>query len=377
MAAPFERAEQLILAQRHETQNGVVHRQFAMAAQAGGDALAVVAEGLPQATCHRAQRSGSTERETAGHQVDADPGRRARRHAGGQADAHLAQSLGIEQVVIPTPVGERQFVGAGVVGAEAVEPEQGIDAGLLALAHRIAQARDGGGQRGVGGVADPVAARCQLEQQFGNQAPRRQTAFVGLVCAGVHQPLQRRAMAVHQRCQGLEQLALAFERRRHGVEADHRMQVQPRQRGAPVVHARVGRGHEVEHRQQRTRATRQQLEFIAVLGQHRVARIHHVQRRVAGEHLSQHLGLLLETPLRIGRGEEALDARRPVETLAGRHQGIDELEQRDRVFHARRVEQFDRRPAVGHQAQALDVARRACGVRHLAEGHVARQRAQQ
>jgi len=184
-------------------------------------------------------------------------------------------------------------------------------------------------------------------------------------------------VGVDQRGQGVEQLALAVQRRRHRVEAHHGMQAEAGERGAPVVHARHRRGDEVEHRQKRPRAGGEQFELVAVLGQHRVARIDHVQRGVARQHLAQHLGLLLEAAGGLVAGEEARHPLGAVDALAGRDQSVDELEQRDRILHARGVEEFHRRHAVGHQAQALDVAGGAGRIRHLAEADVARQRAQQ
>ena len=149
MAAPVERDQQPALTQRDDAQDGVVHGEFAVAAQLGGEALAVMAEGLPQAAGDGAERGGGAQGEAAGHQVDADPRGRARGRAGAEAHAHLAQGLGVEEVVVPAPVGERQVGHARVVGAEAVQAQQRVHAGLLAAAHVRAQALDRDLQRGV------------------------------------------------------------------------------------------------------------------------------------------------------------------------------------------------------------------------------------
>ena len=58
MAAPVQRDQQAALAQRDDAQDGVVHGELAVAAQLGGEALAVVAEGLPQAAGDGTERGG-------------------------------------------------------------------------------------------------------------------------------------------------------------------------------------------------------------------------------------------------------------------------------------------------------------------------------
>ena len=122
---------------------------------------------------------------------------------------------------------------------------------------------------------------------------------------------------------------------------------------------------------------RQDVEFVAVLAQHRVARVDDVERRVAVQHLGQHARFLFVAAVSFRRVQEAAHARRSVQPFAGRLQPLQVFQQRDAVFHAGRVEPFQRVAALDAQARAFDVARGAGAVGDFAEARVARQRAQQ
>ena len=121
----------------------------------------------------------------------------------------------------------------------------------------------------------------------------------------------------------------------------------------------------------------EQFELVTVLGQHRIADVDHIQRSIAGQHLAQDLGLLLEAQAGLGGGEKARDALGAIDPGRGRRQRIHPFEQRDRILHAGGVPQLDPRTIARHQAQALDMAGGAGLVGDLAEADLARQGAQQ
>ncbi|KAG1200834.1 hypothetical protein G6F35_012342 [Rhizopus arrhizus] len=155
------------------------------------------------------------------------------------------------------------------------------------------------------------------------------------------------------------------------------MQAQPGHRAAPLVGTVGGRVHEVQHGQQGPAAGGQDGEFVAVLAQHRIARVNHVERGVGVQRLGQDAGLLFVAAVRFGRVEEAADARRAVQPFFGAIQPLQVLQQGDAVFHPGRVEPFEHGAAFQAQPRAFDVARGAGAVGHLAERGVAREGAQE
>ena len=74
------------------------------------------------------------------------------------------------------------------------------------------------------------------------------------------------------------------------------MQAAPRQHVIPRLG--IALGSKVEHRHHRFGAPRQHRQFVFVLRQHRLARIDDIHADIAGQYLSQHLGLLAELVLR-------------------------------------------------------------------------------
>ncbi|GAB1382547.1 hypothetical protein MASR1M50_08660 [Burkholderiales bacterium] len=170
------------------------------------------------------------------------------------------------------------------------------------------------------------------------------------------------------------ELLLGADEGRHHVEFGARVQVAFLQRPVPVVAPAGAVAHEVEHRQDGPRAAGQDLDFGAVLGQHRLARVDH-QHGAVGliQQRAQHLGFLLEAGPRLGPGQEgthALGAR--IARLARQ-----KLQQGHRILQPRRVDKAHHQPAVQSQLDGLGVARGAGAVRHLPEVDAPRERAQQ
>jgi len=203
-----------------------------------------------------------------------------------------------------------------------------------------------------------MPARQCLALTAGNQRLQRVAVFVE----------QHRQLAVEHR------LGLAFGS--DGIEFHHGVQTQPAEHGAPGPRLSRRRCNEVEHRQQRDAAKRENFQLVAVFIEHRVAGIDDVQRGIAGAKLTQHLGLLLEAPSGLGAGKEAGNPRRAVQTLVA-GQRIQTLEQSDRVFQARRVVKLDERATVDQQAHALDMTGGAGTGRYFAESGIAAERAHQ
>ncbi|MNS93216.1 hypothetical protein D3C72_1273740 [compost metagenome] len=176
----------------------------------------------------------------------------------------------------------------------------------------IAQLLGRSGQRLVIVGAGEVQRR-NVDKQIGQQFVSGGAAFAALCGQAVGQACQCVGVAVQQHAQLGIELLFAIQRRRHGVEFHHRMQAQPRHGAAPFVGAVRGRVHEIQHGQQGAAAGGKNGEFVAMLAQHGVARVDHVQRRVALQHFCQHAGFLFEAAMRFGRVQKAADARGAVQ----------------------------------------------------------------
>ncbi|MNL19067.1 hypothetical protein D3C87_1402470 [compost metagenome] len=76
---------------------------------------------------------------------------------------------------------------------------------------------------------------------------------------------------------------LAIFRRRDTVETHQGMQAQPRQRFPPCRFAVVGAADEIQHRQQGFAATGQHFQLVAILGQHRLPGVDHIEPGIRGQ----------------------------------------------------------------------------------------------
>ncbi len=183
-------------------------------------------------------------------------------------------------------------------------------------------------------------------------------------------------MAIEQDGQPVVELLFAIQRWCDRIEFQQRMQAQARHRIAPLHRSARRRMHEVQNRQQRLAARGQQRQFVAMLAQHRIARIDDVQGGVARQHFFQYAGFLFEAAPRFGRIQEQPYALRAIQAAVSA-QVLDVLQQRDAVFHAGRIEPGQHGPAFQPQARALHLPRRAGAVGDAAEAGVPRQGAQQ
>ena len=194
----------------------------------------------------------------------------------------MLEGFRVEQVVAPAPVQQRQGAGFGVVRAKGIQAQQGVNAALFALAHRLAQGLNGG-VFNAWLAADPLSTCSAVDQQFGDQLPAAVQAGLGLSLVAGDQALQLWARLLQQQGQALVQAAFAIQRRRDGVEGDQRMQAEARQGAAPGVFLWLAGTAEIEHRQQRFAAAGQHGQFVAVFGQHRLAGVDQVEPGIAGQ----------------------------------------------------------------------------------------------
>ncbi|MNZ76858.1 hypothetical protein D3C78_953800 [compost metagenome] len=216
---------------------------------------------------------------------------------------------------------------------------------MLALTHGFAQFADGLlFLFGLAGHAAPAGRA--VDQQFGDQACRTVPADFTLCLLVGDQTLKLAASVFQQQGQAFIQPALAIFGRCHTVEAHQRMQAQAGQRFAPVRLAVIGAADEVQHRQQRFAAAGQHLQFVTVLGQHRLAGIDHIQPGIGGQQLAQDLGFLFKALPRLAALQEPRQPRRAVEAFAGALQLLQVVEQGDGVFQPRCVIQFEQGFAV-------------------------------
>lgn len=201
------------------------------------------------------------------------------------------------------------------------------------MANRIAQLRNGAlFQRRLGG--DAAAAGGAVDQQFGDQSVACLTTGLALRFVILDQALQLGTRTLQQQGQAFVQASFAIFRWRHAVEGHQGMQAEASQGFAPFTFAMAGAGDEIEHRQQRPAAHGQHRQFVAVLGQHRLTHINHIQAGVGGHELAQHLGFLLVTLARFAAFEKAGQACRAVQALAGAVEALQVVEQGDGVFQA-------------------------------------------
>ena len=205
----------------------------------------------------------------------------------------------------------------GVVATEGIELEQCFDAALLALTHLMTQGFDGLGFGGRFGL-DAASAGGAVEQQLGDQALGTLLACLALGLLVVDQALQGGAGVLEQQGQALEQAPFAILGRRHAVEAHQGVQAKTGEGFAPLRLAMLLAGDEVEHGQQGLAATGQDFQLIAVLGQHRLAGIDHIEPGIARQQLAQDLGFLFETLARLAALEKPLQPCRAVRRSPGR-----------------------------------------------------------
>lgn len=192
----------------------------------------------------------------------------------------------------------------------------------------------------------------------------------------VDQPLQRRAGVFQQQRQAFVQTALTILWRGHAVEPYQCVKPKPGKGFTPFRLAVLAAGDEVEHRQQRLAAVGQHFQFVAVLGQHRLARIDHIQAGMTGQQLAQYLGLLLEALARFAALQKTLQPGRAVQALAWALQAFKVVEQGDGIFQAGRVVQLQQRFTVHRQPCTFHMASSAGAVGHFAKTDVAGQGAQ-
>jgi hypothetical protein len=191
---------------------------------------------------------------------------------------------------------------------------------------------------------DSVTRSAPSEQHVGDQP---QPGLVPLGTFALEEGghlLQRGLPLRQQRLQAGVELRLCAVEGRHRVEARLRVQREVGQQCAPLRFARQRVAHEVQHRQHRLAAGREDLHLAAELGDHRLAAIDDEQCGVDVQQRAQHLRLLLEILARGAGLEKGADA------LRRRHVGAQRAErgeQAGRVFQARRVEEAQRaRPSM-------------------------------
>ena len=244
------------------------------------------------------------------------------------------------------------------------------------MANRIAQLRNGAlFQHRLGG--DAAAAGGAVDQQFGDQPVAGLSTGLALCFVILDQALQLGARTLQQQGQAFVQASFTIFRWRHAVERHQGVQAEASQGFAPFTFAVAGAGDKVEHRQQRAATHGQHRQFVAVLGQHRLTHVDHIQAGVGGQQLTQYLGLLFVALARLAAFEKTRQARRAVQAFTGAVEALQVVEQGNGVFQAGGVVQLQQRLAVYRQARTFDMARGACARRDFAELHVAGQGAQQ
>ena len=143
MPAGIEGVQQLPLAQGQQAQHAVVHGQFTLALEFAQQAAAIAACGLQRTAGNGAGQCGRTQGQATDHQVHTGPGRRACSNPATNPHTQLLEGLGVEQVIAPTSVEQRQITGRRIAGTKAIQFEHGFNAALLTLADRFTQLLDG------------------------------------------------------------------------------------------------------------------------------------------------------------------------------------------------------------------------------------------
>ncbi|MNF69264.1 hypothetical protein D3C84_511390 [compost metagenome] len=139
----------------------------------------------------------------------------------------------------------------------------------------------------------------------------------------------------------------------------------------------VGAADKIQHRQQGFAATGQHFQLVAILGQHRLPGVDHIEPGIRCQQLAQHLGFLFEALSGFAALQKTRQPRRAVEPFAGTFQAFEVVEQGDGVFQAGGVVEIEQGLAVHRQPCALDMPRGAGTMGHFTEADVAGQGAQQ
>ena len=192
MPACVQRMQQLALTQGQQAQYAVVHGQFALALEFAQQAAAIAARRLQRAPGDSPGQCCCAQGQAADHQVHTRTGSGAGGDSAAHAHPQLFEGFGVEQVVAPASVQQRQVAGRRVLGAKTVQLEQRLDAALFTLANRFAQLIDGLLLDGFfAGHATP--ARGAVNQQFRDQAQGAVFACFALGLLISDQALQRAA----------------------------------------------------------------------------------------------------------------------------------------------------------------------------------------
>ena len=210
----------------------------------------------------------------------------------------------------------------------------------------------------------------RVHQKLRHQHIRLPLQLLPFLLPKRHERRQCRRLA-EQRGQLLPQHHFARKIKRHGIETAADMQAAARQKRLPFVH--VLPVDKIKHRHHRLRAPRQHRQFIFVFGQHVFTRVHHIQSRIAGQHLPQHFRLLRPFVLR-GRAVQKL--LQPLNALLlWRSVFLQPIQHAARIFQARRIVQIQPCFHAVAQSSLRDMARGRRRIFHFAEAAVAQQRA--
>ncbi len=151
------------------------------------------------------------------------------------------------------------------------------------------------------------------------------------------------------------------------------MKPKPGEGFTPLRFAMLGAGDKVEHRQKWLATAGQHVEFVTVLGQHRLAGVYDIEPGVACQQLAQHLGLLLEALARLAALQKPFQPRRAIQALARAFEAFEVVEQGDGIFQARCVVELQQRLPVHGQASPFHMACGAGAMRDLPETDVTRE----
>jgi hypothetical protein len=117
---------------------------------------------------------------------------------------------------------------------------------------------------------------------------------------------------------------------------------------------------EIQHRDDGLGASPENDQLIAMLAQHAIASINHVERAVAVEDLRDRLRFLRKAPIGrrgLGASKKAADKVHAIDSPIA-CKAVEMVEQRDRILQAGCVVELNKRPTLNHKGHALNAASR-------------------
>ncbi len=324
-----------------EVQRAVVGAKLRLAAHAPQPSSTVVPRGFKERADASTGCGGRAKCHPANHRVDRQPSHRADRSAASARRSELSEGDGVEEIESIAAVDAGEIVADSIGAAKSMHIQELLGTAPLTRTERRSQRFDASAYGILVLRIDVQDARGSVQKQFdddrGGGVQHAITLPREAADAGVKSCLMFRS----ERAKRFQKLTLALRVDEHRVERDHRVQTKPRELIAPRGYVGLGRGDEVEDRDDRPSAPGENGQFVAMATEHALTSINDVDRDIAREHLSDGLRFLRKPSLRIGKPAE--DALMAILDLLRQRRRLQMLEQSAGILESGRVGENERR----------------------------------